>query len=73
MSAAVSVTRPSRVPAVTLYGDFSSRSLPIAEAVEFCASHDVQLMLGRMQDGYLGREVVTLDDLAAWLDPRSGR
>lgn len=55
------------VPVVTLYGDFWSRSLSIREAVDFAETHNVGLMLGRMRKGYLGREMVTLDDLARWI------
>lgn len=56
------------VPYVTLYGDFSCRPMSIRDAIAFHESDDktVTLMLGRMQPGYLGREVVTLDDLRRW-------
>ena len=55
------------VPAVTLYGDFVSRSLPIREAIDFHETHDVVVMLGRMRPDYLGREVVTVADLERWV------
>lgn len=60
---------PTYVSGVTLYGDFPCRSLTIREAIEFHERDDktVTLMLGRMQEGYLGREVVTLDDLRRWV------
>jgi hypothetical protein len=60
-------TLPTYVTAVTLYGDFCSRSLPIREALDFAATYDVTLMLGAMREGYLGREVVTVADLERWL------
>lgn len=61
--------RPPRryVPGVTIYGDFCSRSLPIADALAFTQTHDVSLILGRQRGGYLGREMVTEDDLARWV------
>lgn len=59
---------PTRVPRVTVYGNFSSRTLSIAEALAFAERDDVtvRLILGAMRPGYLGRECVTLDDLRDW-------
>jgi hypothetical protein len=62
-------TLPTYTSAVTVYGDFCSRTLTIREAIAFHERDDktVTLMLGRMQAGYLGREMVTLDDLNRWV------
>lgn len=64
-----STYRPQYVSGVTVYGDFCARSLTIRQAIEFCARPDktVTLMLGRMREGYLGREMVTLEDLRRWV------
>ena len=62
------MTTPTRVPRVTLYGNFACRSLSVSEALEFHARDDmtVTLTLGAMRPGYLGREVVTVADLERW-------
>lgn len=62
-------TLPTHTSAITAYGNFCSRSLNIREAIAFHDRDDktVTLMLGRMQAGYLGRELVTLDDLHRWV------
>lgn len=59
---------PTYVPGVTLYGNFPAHDRSICEAIAFHERNDktVTLMLGQMRDGYLGREVVTLDDLHRW-------
>lgn len=62
-----SSTLPTYVTAVTVYGDFPCRTIPIAEVESFCATHGVTLMLGAMRLGYLGREMVTLEDVDRWL------
>lgn len=56
----------SYVPRVTVYGDFSARTLTISEALAFTETHDVTLILGAMREDGTGRELVTTDDLRRW-------
>jgi hypothetical protein len=62
----------TQVQRVTVYGNFSARTLNISEALAYCADpgREVTLMLGAMQPGYLGREVITEDDLRRWAKPK---
>lgn len=59
-------TATTYVPRVDIY--FADRimrtSVPVAEALELAPSAVV--ILGAMRPGYLGREVVTADDLHRW-------
>jgi hypothetical protein len=57
------------VPRVTVYGDRPAHTVDIADALAECEdpNRNVVLMLGAMRPGYLGREMVTVDDLRRWI------
>jgi hypothetical protein len=59
-----------RVNAVNVYGVGPVRTLPIPDAIDFVTANggsDKLLVLGAMQPGYLGRQMLSLDDLRALL------
>lgn len=61
------IPKPRRVPWVTVYGDFPCRTVTPAVALSLVETGSVTCILGAMQPAWIGRELVTADDLREWV------